>query len=35
MRLVGRTEAESKAGDVFDLVNRISDVIADWRSSAR
>ncbi|MHB8519719.1 MAG: AAA family ATPase [Limisphaerales bacterium] len=35
MRLAGRTEAESKAGEVFDLVNRISDVISEWRSSAR
>jgi predicted ATPase len=33
MRLVAQCEAEAKKGEVFELMNRLEDVIRQWRSS--
>jgi hypothetical protein len=31
---VGRTEAATGKGEVFDIVNRINDIVSDWRAVA-
>lgn len=35
MRLIGREEAVREAGEVFEVANRLVDVIGEWRASAR
>ncbi|MBU6401059.1 MAG: hypothetical protein KGS61_12120, partial [Verrucomicrobia bacterium] len=33
MRQVAKADAEAKRGEVFELMNRLEDVIRQWRSS--
>lgn len=33
MRLVARTEAENKTGEVFDLMNSLEDMVGNWRAA--
>lgn len=33
MRLAGKTEAQNKTGEVFEVMNKLEDIIRQWRSS--